>query len=203
MEQAHSIKLGFTNEPFPAGVHICQIFTHEQERDLSLMQFLLSGLRNGERSACFSDEVSFKEIERYFAQHDCSLQDFTEQGAFSHQKTTDVYFENGRFDPDRMLELLRGYYQQSQADGYAFSRVIGEMACEVDQMHGGTRLLEYESRVSMLQRECPVTAVCQYNANKFDGGTIMEIIQVHPMMVVRGNVVHNPFYIPPEDFLAR
>ena len=62
--------------------------------------------------------------------------------------------------------------------------------------------MEYESRVSMLLKEVPITAVCQYDANTFDGATIMEVLKVHPMMVIRGTVVHNPYYVPPEEFLA-
>jgi len=31
----------------------------------------------------------------------------------------------------------------------------------------------------------------------------MEILKVHPLMVIRGSVVHNPFFINPEEFLAQ
>ena len=77
------------------------------------------------------------------------------------------------------------------------------MSPEVQNVEGGNRLLEYESRVSLLLREHPVTAVCQYDARCFSGAMIMDILKVHPMMVVRGSVVHNPFFIPPEEFLSR
>jgi hypothetical protein len=30
----------------------------------------------------------------------------------------------------------------------------------------------------------------------------MEVLKVHPMMVVRGSVVRNPFYLPPEEYLS-
>jgi hypothetical protein len=30
----------------------------------------------------------------------------------------------------------------------------------------------------------------------------MDILKVHPFMVVRNSVVRNPFFIPPEEFLA-
>jgi hypothetical protein len=53
----------------------------------------------------------------------------------------------------------------------------------------------------LLLKERPITAVCQYDANLFDGATIMEVLKVHPQMIVNGTVIHNPFYIPPEEFL--
>jgi len=117
--------------------------------------------------------------------------------------TKDVYFENGSFDPERMLGVLRNYHEDSVSGGYPAARVIGEMAPMVQHVPGGNRLLEYEARVSILLRDHPVTAVCQYDARAFDGAVIMDILKVHPFMVVRGSVVHNPFFIPPEEFLTR
>jgi hypothetical protein len=75
------------------------------------------------------------------------------------------------------------------------------MTPEVEHVPGGDRLLEYESRVSLMVREKPVTAVCQYDANQFSGAAIMNILKVHPKMIVNGIVVHNPFFIEPEQFL--
>ena len=76
------------------------------------------------------------------------------------------------------------------------------MTPEIERVPGGSRLLEYESKVSLLLKNCPVTAVCQYDARSFDGSTIMDILKVHPYMIVRGSVVNNPFFIPPEEYLA-
>ena len=58
------------------------------------------------------------------------------------------------------------------------------MIPEVQSVPGGDRLLEYESRVSMLLRDHPVTAVCQYDANEFDGATIIDVLKVHPQMII-------------------
>lgn len=49
----------------------------------------------------------------------------------------------------------------------------------------------------------PVTAICQYDANRFDGDTILQCLEVHPYMIVRGQVVQNPFYMKPEEFIER
>jgi hypothetical protein len=49
--------------------------------------------------------------------------------------------------------------------------------------------------------ECEVTAICQYDASAWDGATLLHVLRVHPMMVVRGQVVENPFFMQPEDYL--
>jgi hypothetical protein len=114
----------------------------------------------------------------------------------------DVYFQDDVFDPDRILSGLADYYRESRKLGYEATRVIGEMIPEVGGVEGGDRLLEYESRVTLFLEEYPVTAVCQYDARRFSGAMIMDVLKVHPRMIVGGKVLHNPFYIPPEEALG-
>jgi hypothetical protein len=203
METKHpTISLGFTQELFPAGVHVCQIFQDDDERQTALLGFLLSGLQAGERTSCFSDKATEPVVSEFLGRHGISCEEAKASGAFVLAPTREVYFQNDRFDPERMLGVLTKYHEDSVREGYPAARVIGEMTPTVQHVPGGSRLLEYESRVSLLLREHPVTAVCQYDARSFDGATIMDILKVHPLMVVRGSVVRNPFYIPPEEFLA-
>jgi hypothetical protein len=61
--------------------------------------------------------------------------------------------------------------------------------------------MEYEALVNKVLETHPVTAICQYDADRFDGETILRCLEVHPYMIIRGQVVHNPFYMKPEDFI--
>jgi hypothetical protein len=201
MRDRSSVDLGFTDARFPAGTHICQIYGDADERNDSLFRYLASGLRAGECTACFSENVTEAELEAYFASEGIALDAVTSSGAFALHKTGEVYFPEGRFEPEHMLSLLTAFHESSEKNGYSNARVIGEMTSEIDRVPGGSRLTEYESRVSMLLRERPVTTVCQYDAHAFDGATIMDVLKVHPMMIVRGAVVRNPYFVPPEEFL--
>lgn len=195
------VSLGFTHGEVPMGTHICQIFSDEDERNDSLLSFLLSGLKARERTACFSEKINEQSLSDFLARNGLAYDELSRQGAVALSGTREVYFQDNRFDPDRMLGRLAEFYRESLSAGYSAARVIGEMLPEVQNVPGGERLLEYESRVSLLLRQAPVTSVCQYDARAFDGATIMDILKVHPHMVVRGAVINNPFYIPPEEFL--
>jgi len=81
--------------------------------------------------------------------------------------------------------------------------VTGEMSWSLKDYPGSRDLLEYEARINLLVRDVPTTAVCQYDARLFDGATLYGILSVHPMMIVHGRVVRNPYYLEPEVFLAR
>ena len=204
MTQCHKqISLGFTSEPFPPGIHICQIYSSDDERQEALLKFILSGVQSGERVCCFSDNATEKAIGEFLANYGISHNDVIDSGALTLAGTRDIYFENNRFDPERMLNLLTRYYHDSVKQGYPAARVIGEMTPDIQHIQDGNRLLEYESKVSVLLRDHPVTAVCQYDARSFDGAMIMDVLKVHPLMIVRDSVVHNPFYIRPEEYLTQ
>jgi len=196
------VSLGFTDEKVPAGAHICQIYSDDAERIDALLKFLLSGLKDGERVACFSEKVDEDTLRQFLAAHNIPYDNCKQTQAVTLAGTNDVYFQNNVFDPDHMLNTLSDYYDEAMNLGFPAARVIGEMTPKVQEVPGGDRLLEYESKVSMLLKDHPTTAVCQYDAKAFDGATIMDILKVHPRMMVNGLVIHNPFYIPPEEFLG-
>jgi len=196
------ISLGFTPQEFPPGVHVCQIISNDEERLDALLKFLLSGLQAGERTSCFSENLPEAVLADFLGRQGISCQEKRAAGALLVAGAREVYCHQNRFDPDRVLNQLARYHEESAAGGYAGARVIGEMTPEVQRLEGGDRLLEYEARVSLLLRKCPVTAVCQYDARHFDGATIMDVLKAHPFMVVRGSVVHNPFCLSPEEILA-
>jgi hypothetical protein len=196
------IPLGFAPDRLPAGSHICQIFSTDEERDELLVAFVAAGLENSERCACFTDHVPSAGPGVWEKAHGRPLAVDDPGAALLLRGTTEAYFAAGRFDPERMLAAVQQFHASSVDGGYRAARVIGEMSKEVENVPGGSRLLEYEARVSLLLREHPVTAMCQYDARNFDGASIMDILRVHPLLVVRGFVVRNPFYVPAERFLA-
>jgi hypothetical protein len=201
--QSRKISLGFTNEKFEPGIHICQIFNEDDERHDVLVNFVISGLQYGEKVTCFTEEETENTLSSFFEKNGLSYQGAQNSDEFSLMKTGDVYFEDGNFEPERLLNLLQAFYETSVIQNYTGARVIGEMLPQIDHIPGGSRLLEYESKVSLLVKKYPINAVCQYDARAFDGATIMDVLKVHPYMIIRGSVVRNPFFIQPEVFLAK
>jgi hypothetical protein len=196
------IALGFTTQQFEPGIHICQIFNGEEERHDTLINYIISGLQEGENTACFSENENETSISEFFNKNGIEFNEVKKSGNFLLSKTAEVYFEGEKFEPERMLKLLQEFYENAVRLNRSGARVIGEMSPEIEHTSGGSRLLEYESKVSLLLKKYPINAVCQYDASSFDGSTIMDIIKVHPYMLVKGSVVHNPFYIQPEEYLS-
>jgi len=197
------ISLGFTPQTFEPGVHICQIFSGENEWQESLLKYLASGIQGSEKTCCFSEKATDALLEEAFEREGISYAEAKKTEAVSLSPTEEAYFENNRFSPERMLTLVKAFYDTALDEGFTGARVIGEMSPRIQQIEGGERLMEYESKISLLLKTTPITAVCQYDARGFDGAAILDILKVHPLMIVRGSVVQNPFFIPPEVYLAR
>lgn len=194
--EAATVDFGFTEVAVPPGTHVCQIYEDDDERTDAFVRFLLKGLQLRELSAGFSDVLKEADFTPY-------LTDEYESGALQLSRSSEAYFSNNRFDPDHMLDFLTQFHKRSRGPGYTGGRVIGEMTPEIRESEGAERLLEYEARVNMLLRDHPMTVMCQYNARSFSGSTLMDVLKAHALMVIRGTIVSNPFYVPPETLLGK
>jgi hypothetical protein len=92
-------------------------------------------------------------------------------------------------------------YATARKAGYRGSRACGEMTWALRSIPGSDRLLEYEALINTISETFPYFGMCQYDARLFDGATLFKVLQVHPYMVAQGQIVRNPFYVLPEEFL--
>ena len=198
MNQGTLTNMGFTSESFPAGTHMCLIYSQESERRKIIGKFLESGLLAQEKVAYFADTLSPEEVRSWLLNMGLDL---PESDGFSITDAVKTYSPSGNFVPETMLNTLREFYGQAKRSGYPNARVSGEMSWALKGIPGSERLMEYEALVNEVLITHPVTAICQYDANRFSGATILDVLKVHPMMVVHGQIVQNPFYMKPQDFL--
>ncbi len=202
MNNTHKeVSMGFTHEAFPAGSHMCLIYSDDKERRLLISKFLESGLVAGEKVAYFADMMTPQEVQDWLAKIGLELPQGDKTVQFSATVAENTYCPKGKFVPNEMLDTLRSFYRQAIGEGYPGCRVSGEMSWALKNIPGSDRLMEYEALVNDVLDTHPVTAVCQYDANRFDGATILDVLKVHPMMIVRNQIVNNPYYLKPKEFI--
>ncbi len=195
------VQMGFTGETFPPGIHMCYIYNDEIQRKKVISQFLESGLLSGEKASYFMDVITIDEMNGYLFSLGLDKLLREHEKRFSVVMTKDTYYPSGTFVPDEMLDRLKVFYTQSLQEGYTGARVSGEMSWAAKDVPGCSSLIEYEARVNDVLLTHPVNAICQYDANLFDGSLLFDVLSVHPMMVVHGQIVKNPYYLKPEEFL--
>lgn len=198
MCSSESVSLGFTDRTVPAGTHMCFIYDGEAERRSVMAKYLHSGLDAGEKVAYFADAED--EARSWLADLgvDASAEVYRN---LQLAEASTVYTPDGHFDPDSMFTTLRRFRDALKDGDYSGARASGEMSWALRGVPGSERLVEYEAGLNHVLPECGITGICQYDVRRFDGATILDVLRVHPLMVVRGQVVENPYYMTPEQFL--
>jgi len=190
--------MGFSDERLPVGTHMCLIYDDENERRKLIAKFLDAGLREGEKVVYFADTMTVSEVRDWLAGMDVKI---PQGGQLTVAEAEKTYCPNGKFVPDEMIDGLRALYQVSLDEGCTGARGSGEMSWALRGIPGAERLIEYESLINVLVETHPCIALCQYDARRFNGAIIFDVLKVHPAMIVHGQVVKNPYYIRPQEFL--
>jgi hypothetical protein len=193
----------FTQEVFPECHHLCLIYDSEQQRRKSVSEFLAAGLRQGELVRYFADTTPPEEIRAWLLETGVELPKAEKDGAFGITKAESAYCPGGRFVPLEVIENMVSRYAMAKKAGYRGSRACGEMSWALRDIPGADRFLEYEVRINTITETFPYIGMCQYDARLFDGAILFKVLQVHPYMIAQGQIIRNPFYIKPEEFLAK
>lgn len=196
------VDLGFTHRSFPRATHMCYLYNDEQERRKVISQFINAGLEHHEFVGYFADVPHAAEVTDYLLELGVNIPPDLTTDRYLFQTAKATYCPHNHFRVATMLANLRTLHHNCCQRGMDCIRVSGEMSWAASpDVQGVEGLVEYEARVNLLLETHPLVAICQYDATAFDGETLFEILQVHPMMVVRGQVVHNPYYVPVREYL--
>lgn len=192
--------LGFTGKKFPHGTHMCYIYSDDNEREEIISKFIAAGLKGNEHVAYFAHTADREEVMNTLKKEGVEIDDKAQHLLVT--KARDTYCPAGEFVIENMVGTLKAFYHGSIEAGYSGARASGEMAWALEGLPGTERLMEYESMGDIVLPPNPVTVICQYDARKFDGITLLNCLKVHPYMIVKGQVVQNPYYLTHEEFMA-
>jgi hypothetical protein len=66
---------------------------------------------------------------------------------------------------------------------------------------GEDNWLEYETRVNYAVSKYNDPVICTYDLKNFSASLVMDMLRVHPVVIVGGVLQENPFFVPPDQFL--
>jgi MEDS: MEthanogen/methylotroph, DcmR Sensory domain len=202
MSEPKTVAMGFTEESFPGSSHICLIYENDDQRQRVVSEYLAAGVRHGELVRYFTDATPPDRIRSWLGELGAELQGAEERGSFSISSAESAYCPDGRFEPRAMIAGSVQRYGLAEKAGYTGVRSCGEMSWVLKGHAGSERFLEYEALLNTVTAAFPHVGMCQYDARLFDGATLFKVLQIHPFMVAQGQVVRNPYYTRPEEFLA-
>ncbi len=176
--------------------HICAFFTSRDEEYRTLIPYLRDGVEAGEQVLNVLDQARL-------ADHRARLEAAgvsTEDGRVLVSSSEDTYLAGGHFDMARMVGFVRDHLAEGAARGRCV-RTAGWMDWVQRGAPGTERAMEYEARMNLLLPAFDCTFMCVNDLTQLDGATVADIMATHPYVVLRGQIRHNPFFIPPEVYL--
>ncbi|MHC1559596.1 MEDS domain-containing protein [Actinomycetospora sp. C-140] len=180
------------------GAHICAFFRGPEERDELLLPYLREGLLAGDMCLCVTDDPAAGEAVR-------ALGADGGPGRLDARCSESTYLADGHFVIDRMIGFWETAVDRAIVDdGFTTVRSVGEMTWALSGKPGVEGLLTYESRLNLFLPRYPNIALCLYDLERFsDGEIVLEILRTHPAVLFGGQLLENPWYIEPHDYLGR
>lgn len=192
---ATDFDLGFTSRQVPVGSHICYLFGDEDaDRYEILRRFFDAGGRAGEALLYLVDTLAPDALRGRLTPLSAPLDVWVAREA---------YAPGGHFSTERVFGALSAFCEGARAAGAPSSRGSGEMSWALGHVEGTVPLLEYEAHLNRFLPRVGMTAVCQYDLRRFAGGTIMDVLAVHPLLLLRGRLLENPLFEDPDAYLER
>lgn len=181
--------------------HLCLIYESPEEQFAAVVPFMRIGLERGERCIYIADDNTADVVLEQMSMGGIDVKKVLGTGALSVLTKKEAYLKQGYFDPDWMIRFLKETTDESKAMGYKGLRVTGEMTWMLGGDPGSERLIEYESKLNYFFPENDALAICQYNIRRFSPELIRDVIRTHPLVIYRGQVCKNFYYVSPDEML--
>jgi len=182
--------------------HVCAFFNSDDEEYGVLMPFIKDGFECGDKAVHVVNPGQRENHLQRLKAAGINSSDAERRGQLELLTNTDTYLRDGHFDQDRMLGVFEQLASGNQRADFPLSRIVCRMdwAAESSGSHI-ENLVEFESRINEVWLRHNDAVICTYHLGRFGGETVIDIMRTHPMIIIGGILQHNPFFVPPDEFL--
>lgn len=171
---------------FKRGDHICLFYRDEKMLVQTLAAYLAAGLNKGERCFCAQKPHLIPRILKALELLDVNVDGCVASGALEIHTEDEVYFPEGKFEPQIMIDMLERSIQEAVAAGFTGFRTAGEMswALQDTRCQDGNccdQLLNYEKLVQAAYPGKPAIGICRYPLGRFPSSVIASVLDAHRM----------------------
>jgi len=181
--------------------HVCAFFHNDEEEYRVLLPFITDGLKSGEKAVHVLNPKQRQDHLQRLASAGIDPAAAQQSGQLELRTNTEVYLPDGRFDQDRMLQVFEQLASGNAEGGFPLSRICCRMDWAVQDRSHVDDVIEFESRVNDVWRRHDDAVICTYHLGQFGGGAVIDIMRTHPLVIIGGLLQHNPFFVPPDEFL--
>jgi signal transduction histidine kinase len=179
--------------------HLALFYRSNESQLDATTAFLVEGLQSGYRCVYLLDVNTAGDIESALRRANVDVERRIDAGDLVVRDAEDVYLESG-FEPTEMIRTLETEANASVADGYEGLWVAGENSWCFHTELSFDHIVDFEADFDAACPDLPVTALCQYDLDRFNGTSAAKALRTHERIIYRNQLCKNPFYIPPEDY---
>lgn len=179
--------------------HLALFYQSNESQLAATTAFLVEGLQSGHRCVYLLDVNTAADIKSALRRTNIDVEERIDAGDLVIRDAEAVYLESG-FDPSEMITTLETEANASVQDGYDGLWLAGENSWCFHTEQSYDHILDFEADFDAACPDLPVTALCQYDLERFNGTSAAKALRTHEQIVYRNQLCKNPFYIPPEDY---
>ncbi|SFN60694.1 regulatory protein, luxR family [Mycetocola miduiensis] len=180
------------------GMHVCVIYAGPEERDRLLVPFMQEGLRHGDKCVCLIDDVEPASM-RQRAYEPASPGDARRSGQLDVYSAPDAYLQTSGFSVKQMISFLVAKPASSADAEVPLLRAAGQMS-SVPFEPGAREMFDYETAVSHIIAGLPAVFLCMYDVQRFGVGVLIDVLRLHPMVLLDGILLPNLHFLAPPDY---
>jgi hypothetical protein len=193
-----SVVLGIPGVELHAGDHVCAFYRGAAERDQILLSYLRKGIDDGDKVLCVVETVGPSDVvDALGPSADVAIA----VGALEVLTPEQTYLRTGHFEMPAMLAYWRESVGRALT-GFDFVRIVGEMPYALTGKPDLGEFWLYESELNRFVNQYQQVAVCLYDLDRFGGSLLIDILRTHPVVLLGGAVMDNPYFLEPDEFLT-
>ncbi len=196
---SRSVKLA--GSELTCSCHACAFFSSDDEEQAVLAPFAKEGLAANDRLVQIINQQHREDRARRLKAEGVDVGAAAQVSALPGPHLQ-LPAGGGGFDQDAMLALIQEVLKEGRSSGFAMTRLWANMEWALEDLPGVDQIVEYETRLNHVLPQYDDVVVCTYDLNKFSAATVMDILRTHPQVIVGGVLQQNPFFVPPDQFLA-
>ena len=181
--------------------HVCAFFNSDEEEYRVLLPFIKDGLKSGDKAVHVLNPEQRQDHLRRLTAAGIDAAAAQQSGQLELRTNAEVYLPDGRFDQDRMLAVFEQLASGNAPGGFPLSRICCRMDWAVQDRSHVDDVIEFEARVNEVWLHHDDAVICTYHLGQFGGDAVIDIMRTHPLVIVGGILQHNPFFVPPDEFL--
>lgn len=187
---------------FRCPCHACAFFNSRDEEYELLLPFCKDGYQAGDRLFQVLDKDHRSERLQRLSASGIDVANVQTTGQLEVHPWEDAYLRGNRFDQHAMIDLIQSVLREGHSRGFQMTRLWANMEWALEDLAGVHDIVEYETRLNKVLPQYQDVVVCTYDLNKFSAPVVMDVMRTHPQVIIGGMLQENPFYVPPDEFLA-